>query len=172
MRVLFVQPSMSPPGGGNGVAAWMLKALKDEHEVTLLTWRPIDLDLMNRFWGTSLRAGDFRAIRVPAGLRRLVDTLPLPLSMLRTALLLREARRLRASYDVPVTANNESAFGTVGVQSAPYPWTVFPRRVADYRWYHPKMLLPPYYALCNGLSGFTAAGMHRNVTLVNSDWTG
>src|SRR4051812_45215401 len=135
MRVLFVQPSMSPPGGGNGVAAWMLKALKDEHEVTLLTWRPIGLDLMNRFVGTSLRAGAFRPIRVPASLRRLVDTLPLPLSMLRTALLLRETRRLRASYDVPVTANNESDFGTVGVQYVHYPWNVFPRPMVDYRWY-------------------------------------
>jgi len=172
MRILFIQPSMSPPGGGNGVAAWMLQALKDEHEVTMLTWWPIELDLMNRFWGTSLRPGDFRAIRAPAAVRRLVDALPLPLSMLRTAVLLREARRLRASYDVPITANNESDFGAVGVQYVHYPWNVFPRPMVDYRWYHVKMLLPPYYALCNRLSRFTAEGMHRNVTLVNSDWTG
>ena len=26
-RVLLVQPSMQPPGGGNGVAAWVLQAL-------------------------------------------------------------------------------------------------------------------------------------------------
>ena len=30
-RVLLVQPSMQPPGGGNGVAAWVLQALVAEH---------------------------------------------------------------------------------------------------------------------------------------------
>ena len=172
MRILFVQPSMSPPGGGNGVAAWMLQALRDVHEVTVLTWWPIDLDLMNRFWGTSLRPSDFRAVQVPARVRRVVDALPLPLSMLRTAVLLGQTRRMRGEYDVPVTANNESDFGTVGVQYVHYPWNFFPRPAVDYRWYHLRVLLPAYYALCNGVSGFTAAGMHRNVTLVNSDWTG
>ena len=39
-RVLLVQPSMQPPGGGNGVAAWMLQALAREHHVTVLSWRP------------------------------------------------------------------------------------------------------------------------------------
>src|SRR5204863_4744543 len=35
-----------------------------------------------------------------------------------------------------------------------------------------RVRLPPYYWLCHAVSGFTAAGMHRNVTLVNSNWTG
>ncbi len=172
MRILFVQPSMSPPGGGNGVAAWMLQALASEHDVTMLTWWPMDVGVMNRFWGTSLRAGDFKAVQVPARVRRVVDAMPLSLSMLRTAILLREVRRRRGAYDVPVTANNESDFGTIGVQYVHYPWNFFPRPAVDYHWYHFQLLLRPYYALCNGLSGFTTEGMHRNVTLVNSDWTG
>jgi glycosyltransferase involved in cell wall biosynthesis len=172
MRILFVQPSMSPPGGGNGVAAWMLQALTPEHEVTVLTWWPMDIGLMNRFWGTSLRAGDFTAVQIPARVRRVVDRMPLPLSMLRTAILLRETRRRHGTYDVPVTANNETDFGTLGVQYVHYPWNFFPRPKVDYHWYHFRPLLPPYYALCNRLSGFTAEGMHRNVTLVNSNWTG
>jgi glycosyltransferase involved in cell wall biosynthesis len=172
MRVLFVQPSLSPPGGGNGVAAWMLQALRDEHEVTALTWWPIDLDRMNRFWGTSLRPGDFRALRVPVRIRRLVDALPLPLGMLRTAVMLRLARRLRQAYDVPVTCNNEADFGTVGVQYVHYPRNSFPRPLNDYRWYHAGPLLAVYYRFCTRLSRFTSEGMRRNITLVNSDWTG
>ena len=34
MRVLFVQRNINPPGGGNSVAAWMLEALKHEHELS------------------------------------------------------------------------------------------------------------------------------------------
>ncbi|PYM27380.1 MAG: hypothetical protein DMD78_02130 [Candidatus Rokuibacteriota bacterium] len=172
MRILFLQPSLSPPGGGNGVAAWMLQALKDEHELTVLTWTAIDLEAMNRFWGTALKAGDFRTMRVPAAVRRIVDALPLPLALLRTAIMLRMAQRLRAHYDVPVTANNEADFGTVGVQYVHYPWNVFPRPEVDIRWYHVKALLPMYYWLCRTVARFTTAGMHRNITLVNSDWTG
>src|SRR5690242_19761841 len=34
------------------------------------------------------------------------------------------------------------------------------------------MLLPLFYRLCCAVSRSTVAGMHRNITLVNSDWTG
>ncbi len=171
-RLLFVQPSLQPPGGGNGVAAWMLQALKDEYDVTVYTWWPVDVELINRFWGTSMRADDFRATRVPTWLRRIVDAPPLPLAMLRTAVMLNAVRRHLADYDIAVTANNEADFGMVGVQYVHYPWNMFPRPAVDLRWYHLGFLLAPYYRLCVGLSGFSADSMRRNISLVNSDWTG
>jgi glycosyltransferase involved in cell wall biosynthesis len=172
MRILFLQPSLQPPGGGNGVAAWMLQALKDAHEVTVLTWAAIDLDAINRFWGTTLRPGDFRALRVPAGVRRLVDALPAPLALLRRAIMLRIARPLSAGYDVPVTANNEGDLGGAGVQYIHYPWNLFPRPAVDLRWYHLRALLPLYYRLCDVIAQLSPTGVQRNVTLVNSEWTG
>jgi glycosyltransferase involved in cell wall biosynthesis len=171
-RLLFVQPSLQPPGGGNGVAAWMLQALKDEYDVTVYTWWPVDVELINRFWGTSMRADDFRATRVPTWLRRIVDAPPLPLAMLRTAVMLNAVRRHLTDYDIAVTANNEADFGKVGVQYVHYPWNMFPRPAVDLRWYHRGFLLAPYYRLCVGLSGFSADSMRRNISLVNSDWTG
>ena len=59
-RVLLVQPSMQPPGGGNGVAAWMLQALVPEHRVTVLSWQPVEIDPINRFFGTHLQPRRFR----------------------------------------------------------------------------------------------------------------
>jgi len=41
-RVLFVQDSFQPPGGAHLVAAWMLQALTDDFDVTVLAWRPQD----------------------------------------------------------------------------------------------------------------------------------
>ena len=171
-RLLFLQPSLQPPGGGNGVAAWMLQALKDDYDITVYTWWPVEVEQINRFWGTSIRAEDFRVIRAPAWPRRLMDALPLPLGMLRTAVMLNRVRRHLAEFDVVVTANNEADFGTVGVQYVHYPWNMFPRPVVDLRWYHLGILLAPYYRLCVDLSGFSAESMRRNITLVNSDWTG
>jgi glycosyltransferase involved in cell wall biosynthesis len=171
-RLLFVQPSLQPPGGGNGVAAWMLQALKDDYEITVYTWWPVDVEAINRFWGTSIRADEFQTTRVPTWLQRLVDAPPLPLAMLRTAVMLNSVRRRLTGFDVAVTANNEADFGTVGVQYVHYPWNMFPRPVVDLRWYHVGILLAPYYRLCVGLSGFSADSMRRNISLVNSDWTG
>ena len=86
--------------------------------------------------------------------------------------MLRTVRRLRGAYDLPVTANNEADFRTVGVQYVHYPWNTLPRPDVEIRWYHISILLPLYYRLCRTLSGFAPAGAHRNLTLVNSDWTG
>lgn len=173
MRVLFLRPSMSPPGGGSGVAAWMLQALAAEHEVTVLTWWPMDVDVMNRFWGTSLRAGDFRSIQIPARVRRVVDRLPRPLGMLRTAFLVREARRRRAAWDLPVSANDEMDFGTAGVQYVNFPWNSLPRpEWRGERWYQARPFVRAYWALCRRVSPFTLEGSRRNVTLAVSDWTG
>ena len=172
MRILFMQPLLSPPGGGAGVAAWMLQALRDEHEITLLTWWPADIVGTNRFFGTSLRPGDFRVVRIPARLRWPVDAAPMPLAMLRTAIMLRTARRLRPLYDLPVTADNEADFGTVGLQYVHYPWNTLPHPPDDARWYQRKMAVALYYRLWAAISRFTVEGTHRNLTLVNSDWTG
>ena len=167
-----MQSVLAPPGGGAGVAAWMLQALREEHEITLLTWWPADLEGLNRFYGTSLRASDFRELPIPAPLRWLGDALPMPLARLRSAILMRTARRLRPLYDLPMTADNEADFGMAGVQYVHYPWNTVPQMPDDLRWYHRKPAAALYYRLCAALSGFSAEGTRRNVTLVNSDWTG
>jgi len=86
--------------------------------------------------------------------------------------MINSVRRRPAEYDLAITANNEADFGSVGVQYVHYPWNMFPRPAVDLRWYHFGFLLAPYYRLCVALSGFSADSMRRNITLVNSDWTG
>jgi glycosyltransferase involved in cell wall biosynthesis len=171
LRVLFVQPSLAPPGGGNGVASWMLQALASVHDVTLLTWGPVDFEELNRFWGTSLSPAACRIVRVPAAIRRFLESMPVPLGLVRTAVMQRMARRMRARFDVPITCNNEADFGTLGVQYLHYPWHA-PRPAADIRWYHGGSALRWYYAFCWRVGGFELAAAQRNITLVNSDWTG
>jgi glycosyltransferase involved in cell wall biosynthesis len=172
MRILFAQPSLQPPGGGNAVAAWMVQALAEEHEVTLLTWSALDLAAVDRFNGTRLQRGRFPTLRVPAAWRWPVEPVPLPAHLLRTALLLRAVRRHAADYDRVVSANNEADFGRPGVQYIHYPWNVFTPADQHLRWYHPRALVRPYAGLCRAVSRFSREGMRRNVTLVNSDWTG
>ena len=75
-RLLLVQPSLQPPGGGNGVAAWMVEALQKAHEVSVLTWEPPDFAQVDRYFGTSLRRGGFEVLCAPPNLRDLRRILP------------------------------------------------------------------------------------------------
>jgi glycosyltransferase involved in cell wall biosynthesis len=172
-RVLLVQPSMQPPGGGNGVAAWVLQALVPAHRVTVLSWRPVEIEPINRFFGTHLHRSDFDTIAVPAHYRALIDHLPVPAALLKLSLLMRYTRRVSAGFDVVFGVYNETDYGRRGVQYVHYPTYLRPRPVVDVRWYHPPQAgLNLYYSLADRIAGFSLERMKANVTLVNSDWTG
>lgn len=170
--VLLVQPSMQPPGGGNGVAAWMLQALASDYDVTVLSWWPVDVDPINRFFGTSLEPGTFSNRLAPAAWRHTVSHLPVPAALLRNALLMRYTRRVVDRFDVVIGAHNEVDYGRRGIQYVHYPTYVRPRPDEDLRWYHRfPPLLHGYYHVADRLAGFSLERMKSNVTLANSDWT-
>src|SRR5262245_8085479 len=171
--VLFVQPSFQPPGGGNGLAARMLKALRRDYRLKLFTWQPVDIESINHYWGTALTSNDLEVMSVPASVRVPVDALPLPLALLRISVLLRFARPFMSEVDLVVSANNEADLGRPGIQYIHYPTYKRPRPRVDMRWYHASnTLLAAYYWACDWISGMTVDGIRRNMTLANSDWTG
>jgi glycosyltransferase involved in cell wall biosynthesis len=172
-RVLLVQPSMQPPGGGNGVAAWVLQALVGHHRVTVLSWRPVEIDPINRFFGTHLRSGDFDTMVVPRPWRMLADHLPTPSTLIKMALLMRYTRRVSIGFDVVFGVYNETDYGRRGIQYVHYPTYLRPRPKVDLRWYHPPQSgLNLYYALADRIADFSLDRLKDNLTLVNSDWTG
>jgi glycosyltransferase involved in cell wall biosynthesis len=170
-RVLLVQPSLNPPGGGNAVAAWMVQALRECCEVSVLAWSPPRLDPINDFYGTSLSATDFELHLVPLAVRRAVDRVPAPLALLKAAILRRALNSLRRvrHFDVLIGANNEFDFGCRGIQYVHYPNAVLPRPKVDYRWYH---RLPgctaAYRDFTRRLAGDSIERMRGNATLANS----
>ncbi|MEY4094367.1 MAG: hypothetical protein RLZZ53_1566 [Acidobacteriota bacterium] len=172
-RVLLVQPSLQPPGGSNGVAAWTLQALAGTHRVTVLSWWPVDVAPVNRFYGTSLRRGDFDTTTVPSTRRALVDHLPFPASLIRLSLLMRHTHQMSDAFDVVFSLFNEADFGRPGIQYVHYPTYLRPRPAVDLRWYHPPQAgLDLYYSVADRIAGFSLDRMKQNLTLVNSDWTG
>ena len=171
-RVLLVQPSLQPPGGGNGVAAWMLQALCHTHRVTVLSWRPVDVEPVNRFFGTSLRPSDFDRLVVPHRWTVPVDAVPLPLALARSGLLMRYARRFSDAFDVLVGVHNEVDYGRRGIQYIHYPTYFRPRPSADFRWYHRfPPLLNMYYRFADSIGDFSFERMKANLSLTNSHWT-
>jgi glycosyltransferase involved in cell wall biosynthesis len=172
-RVLLVQPSLQPPGGGNGVAAWALQALIAEHRVTVLTWEPIHIEAINRFFGTSLEPAQFETMVVPRHWRVVPDALPVPAALIRLSLLMRYTRTVSEGFDVVFGLFNETDYGRRGIQYIHYPTYLRPRPAVDRRWYHAIAgPLPLYYTVADRLAGVSIDGLRRNLTLVNSDWTG
>lgn len=170
--VLIIQSTLRPPGGTQAVAAWMIEALKDSCDVGLACWEPPVFEEVNRAYGTSIDGRAVTVHAVPSFYRQLAATLPLSLALLRWALVLRLARRVSGSFDVLISAENEADLGRDAIQYVHYPRQLRPRPAADLRWYHrPRALLAAYYALCDRLTGFTLAGVRRNRTLANSEWT-
>jgi glycosyltransferase involved in cell wall biosynthesis len=171
-RVLLVQPSLQPPGGGNGVAAWMLQALIRDHRVTVLSWQPVNVGPINRFFGTSLRASDFDNIVLPRSWTIGADWLPVPAALLRSALLMRYTRRISDAFDVLLGVHNETDFGRRGIQYVHYPTYLRPRPQVDYRWYHRATpLLHAYYRVADRIADFSFERLRQNLTLANSNWT-
>ena len=172
-RVLLVQPSLQPPGGSNGVASWILQALVADHQVTVLSWQPVEIDPINRFFGTHLKRGDFESLVVPWHWRVIPDHLPVPAALIRHSLLMRYTRQVSGGFGVLIGAFNETDFGRKGIQYVHYPTYLRPRPAVDLRWYHAAQWpLRFYYAAADRMADFSLDRLKQNVTLVNSNWTG
>lgn len=172
-----MQPTLGPYGGGAGVAAWGIEALVEDYAVDLLTWPPLDLAAVNRYYGTRLDASSFRVIAGPAWLKRAIEAVdPDPRSVQPTALLMRAARVLGygSRYAASLSFANETDFGRRIIQYIHYPYMKAQFSGADRWWPFGREALPQGARLrpWRVISGFDPRRMCANLTLVNSDWTG
>jgi glycosyltransferase involved in cell wall biosynthesis len=165
VRVLFIQRSLSPPGGGNAVAAWMIHALAASHRVDTLTASPWTAAATNAFYGTAIPDRGIGRRLVPRPWS-LLDRLPDDrVSRLRMCSLLRSARLLAAEYDLLVTADNYGAFAKPGMQYLHYPAALNPEPERL------RAVVRLYFAGCDWLLGLPWHHAARNETLANSGWT-
>lgn len=165
MRILIVQRSLSPPGGGNAVAAWMVHALARDHEVGTITARPWSPAVTNAFYGTSIPDRGITQHGVPAPWSWL-DSLPENRAItLRMSTVLRYAKPLAENYDLLISADNYAAFSKPGMQYVYFPSAIRPR---------PARLAPIvnlYFGFCTALVGIPGSAAANNVTLTTSAWS-
>ena len=167
-QLLIIAHSIQPPGGGNGVGAWILQALRRDYRLTLLSWDECDLALVNRHYGTSLETDDFRLLRVPKRLRW-VEAVPGSFSLVKYHLLMRFARGIAAHYEGVVSTCNEMDLGMPGIQYVHYPWGWLPRpEHSEEEYRRMRGRIHAYYSACRALSGFRSEVMGDNLSLCNS----
>src|SRR5687768_841216 len=127
MRVLLVQPSLRPPGGGNAVAAWMVHALADRHDVATLTATPWSPDDANAFYGTAIPGDRVTRHVIPPPLSWLGRLPEYRGHRLRLCSVMRYARQLANQFDLTVAADSYGAFARPGIQYVNFPAALHPR---------------------------------------------
>lgn len=170
---LFVQPFFDPPGGGEGVANWMLQVLSERGSVTTLSWRPPDWERIDAYYGTSLSQAKIRSVLVAPTLKRLLEWVRVPHQLLALSLLMGKAKRLRSDYRFCLSSYNELDLGGGAVQYLHFPCQDFrriraPSFVARSR---ARLFWPLYLAVCRWVLGWKLQSVLSNVTIANSQWT-
>jgi len=164
-------------GGSEPCALWAVEALKDQFEVTLITSSEVDLDQLNRYYGTHLQAHELRVIRIPV---------PVPFKwvkgffMLRYFRLARYCRKNSSRFQVMFSSYNPMDFGKRGIQYILDPHfnqellSQMAGRPGGIRgfFYMDSPWRRFYQFIYKTLSGVTVGGFNKNLTLVDSDWTG
>ena len=164
MRILVVQRSLRPPGGGNAVAAWMVHALAGRHQVDTLTLGEWSASVTNAFYGTAIPEAISRHV-VPRPWQWLARGSSEHLYRLRMATLLRYARDIGASHDLLITADDYGAFERPGIQYVHFPAALLPVPARF------PTVVGAYFRFCDWWLGMPWSRARNNLTLVNSQWT-
>jgi hypothetical protein len=100
--VLVIHESLDTKGGGEAVCMHVLEALQDDHEVTLLTDSRVDLQELDRYYGTTV--SDVR-IRTSPLLRLGTSFARLRLAKLERSVLSRAVDDVGGKYDLLISTN-------------------------------------------------------------------
>lgn len=175
-KILFVQPNLHPPGGGNAVAVWMLEALKHHYDLHVLTLYPVDVDPINQYYGTQLSQDDFQIQVIPPIIRKILTLDPDPRSIQGLCLLMRIAKWKQNRFEAVITAQNEMDLGKRAIQYIHFPdwfklYNKLYRSGFDVKKRKRKFNIE-YIKPWKLISNLSFDRIRQNLTLVNSDWTG
>ena len=176
-RVAVVSSHLCAGGGSEACAVWIIEALKEQYDVTLITGQPIIVSELNRFYNTLLKPDEIS-----------VDVVPLPFLLrifnrfaaLRGYRLSRYSKSVSLNFDLMFSAYGFMDFRKRGIQYILDPnfneqllkmLNPSPRKWKS--WFYKDTFIRKFYLrLGDRLRGFSFENTKNNITLVDSDWTG
>ena len=170
---LFAAPFLHPPGGGEGVANWMVQTLAERGRLTVLTWDPIDYARVDEYYGTRLCELNFEKILIAPVLRNLLRVSRLPHEMLKLGFLMGKVKRMRHQFRFCFAAHNELDLGPGAVNYVHYPCLDF-QELKSHPWPRNRFaraIWPYYISACLAPARWSIQGVRESVTLANSHWT-
>jgi len=152
-------------GGTQAVVAWLIQSLKDDFDITFYTTDvDLDLDALNKQYGTSLNSDDFNRVVIS------VVNLPPKLSILKRSLLLRRLKAIftQSHYKVIFSADKEVDLGSdvkvIQFMHGPI-MGIYDKGGCT------GIMCSIYYWACQLISGFSWDNLRKNTTITNSYYT-
>lgn len=159
---------LSHRGGGDLTCAWILDALKDDYDLTYITWgTTIDLKEVDDFYGTHLAGSGMKVKIIPSLTALKFENRPFRMII---ALIERYMKAHKDEFDIPFSTYNEIDFGKRGIQFVQGPSRSDKGASFYLPDYKPSALRSFYHKFCYWFSGFKFENITRNMTLVNSEW--
>lgn len=117
-RAVIGHPFMGR-GGSEARVMWLIEALKERYDVTVLTTGGWNLDILNSYYGTNVRDSEIqvRIAAVPSFMKHLEA------AALRNSCYQRLARRIAHEYDLRISAYNMTDWGLPAIHF-----------IADFSW--------------------------------------
>lgn len=164
-------------GGTEAVCSWVLYALQDTYDVTLLTFDfGVTLERLNQFYGTSIDPQKVKVFRVK--LPPLIGNDMARLAVLRQHYMMKVCKKFTDYFDIFFSTYNEMDFGKRGIQYVHFPFLVdysyskLKEETYSKIWYHkPNLVRKVYEKIGHRISNFDRAMLLDNLTIVNSEWT-
>jgi len=172
-KIAILHPKFGK-GGSEARALWILDALKNEHQVFLITSGKLDIQELNEYYGTNLNSEEFSIIQVP---------LPFFLqktekfAALRGHLIQKYCQKLAPNFDLLISTYNLCDFGKKSIQfiadfsfDEEFRQNIIPENFR--KWYLSKNLFREIYLkFCNFISPFNQKILERDIVISNSNWT-
>ena len=168
----MVQPVLIPGGGTEAVTSWTIEALKNQYDVSLVTFSDVDPAELNRYYGTTLRDGEFSTVRakLPPLLNRTKRFL-----LLKDHLMMRFCKSAGNRFDLFISVGGAMDFGAPGIQyMALAPGSTLVKVLeGDPKvpsWY--RLFKRNFTRLAQLTSHLSQDRLLQNTTLVTSRWAG
>ena len=175
-KIAIIHPDLGW-GGSEACALWAMEALKDDYDVCLITSSAVEFKKLNEYYGTSINSNQISVMTVsmPFILKKLNSFFALKYYRLA-----RFCKRRANEFDVMFSSYNPMDFSKKGVQYILDPTFTcdllqlcagYPRGLRG--WFYQNSPWRRFYLnLSKTLSNLTEEGIKKNLTLVDSDWTG
>jgi len=174
-KIAIIHPHLVIGGGSEACALWIMEALKDAYELHLITSQPVDFEQFNIFYRTNVKPHEVQILVIPTPL-----LLRRRFSALKIYRLARYCKKHSVDFDLMFSIYGAMDFGCLGIQYIHEP--VFNEKSLKMinpspdclgkLIYRDNLLRKCYIRLSDYLSDYSVTGMKRNLTLVNSNWTG
>jgi len=173
-KILIVHPELRPRGGSEARPLWIAQALKEDHEVTLISQGNIDFPLLNEAYGTSLQEKEVKKIELPYP-----SSIFTRFDAYRSLPLIRYCQAKANEFDILISSYNVLDLKKRGIQFiADFSFSDRLRRKFNpqHGWFNKlKYEFSPlraiYLKIAQWISRTSSSGWKHNLTVANSKWT-